>query len=303
MDVSVIIVNYKTANLICDCITSIIEKTKGLEYEVIVVDNDSEPNFENQIKKSIPEELYPSFKFIRLNKNIGFGRANNEGLRIAKGRNVFFLNPDTLLLNNAIKILSDFLDTHENVGACGGNLYDENKQPTYSYKMILPGIFWEINELLNNKPQEVIYGKVKHFYNVSSKPIPVGYITGADLMVKKSVLDKIGSFSPDFFMYFEETDLCARIKKEGLKIYNIPEARIMHLESKSFGDTLAYQSEFKTRLLEESRKIYYRRNSSKIGNLICDGIYNLFLTSRIKLVGNTKKKDFYKLRKSYFKRS
>ncbi|MCH5242289.1 MAG: glycosyltransferase family 2 protein [Muribaculaceae bacterium] len=302
MDVSVIIVNYKTANLICDCVTSIIEKTREITYEVIVVDNDSEPDFEEKIKKSIPDNLFPSFKFIALNKNIGFGRANNEGLKIAKGRNIFFLNPDTLLLNNAIKILSDFLDNHKNVGACGGNLYDENEQPTLSYKMFLPGILWEINELFNNKPQEILYGKTKHFYNVTSKPVSVGYITGADLMVKKSILETTGSFSPEFFMYFEETDLCARIRKSGFKIYSVPSARILHLESKSFSGSEAYQSEFKTRLLEESRKIYYRRNFSKTGNLICNGIYNLFLTSRIKLIGNQKKKDYYKLRKSYFKR-
>ena len=121
-------------------------------------------------------------------------------------------------------------------------------------------------------------------------------------MVKKSILETTGSFSPECFMYFEETDLCARFRKSGFKIYSVPSARILHLESKSFSGSEAYQSEFKTRLLEESRKIYYRRNFSKTGNLICNGIYNLFLTSRIKLIGNQKKKDYYKLRKSYFKR-
>ena len=119
MDVSVIIVNYKTVPLILDCLESLRAKTKGITYEVIVVDNNSGDDFQERIL-----ERFPEVQCLPLPENVGFGRANNEGLKIAKGRNIFFLNPDTLLLNNAIKILSDYLDGHPQVGACGGNLYD-----------------------------------------------------------------------------------------------------------------------------------------------------------------------------------
>lgn len=85
-----------------------------------------------------------------LPENLGFGRANNIGINLSKGRNVLFLNSDTVLLNNAVKILSDFLDLNLNVGACGGNLYDGCMNPAQSYRMMLPSVAWELNSLFNN---------------------------------------------------------------------------------------------------------------------------------------------------------
>lgn len=300
MDVSIIIVNYNTSKLIIDCVKSIINLTQGVEYEIIIVDNNSEPEFENTIRGGANLKKEQNCKFLGLPENIGFGRANNEGIKIARGRNIFFLNPDTILLNNAIKILSNFLDTHPKVGACGGNLIDADGNPTHSYKRILPGVFWEFNELLNNYPQKLIYGNINHYYNITNKPIKVGFITGADLMVKREVLEKTGTFSDEFFMYFEETDLCNRIHKSGYQIYSVPEAKICHLESKSFTADGAWQSELKTKLMEESRKIYYKRNTGKFKRRISNILYELFLNSRISLIKNTKKQEYYILRKLYY---
>ena len=111
-DVSIIIVNYKTSKLVADCIKSVINFTEGISYEVIVVDNNSEQDFKNEIIREVPDASKDNFHFIPLSENIGFGRANNEGLKIAGGRNIFFLNPDTILLNNAIKILSEMPEGH-----------------------------------------------------------------------------------------------------------------------------------------------------------------------------------------------
>lgn len=299
-DVSVIIVNYKTAFLIHDCILSLIELTKDINYEVIVVDNASEPDFKEKITYNLPYSLNSNFHYISLPENVGFGRANNAGLKIAKGRNIFFLNPDTVLLNNAIKILSDFLDNNPEAGACGGNLVDGEGKPTYSHKYLLPGIFWELNELLNDRLQKIIYGKINHYYNQESRPKSVAYITGADLMVKRDVLENTGSFSPEFFMYFEETDLCNRIIKSGKKIYNVPQALIKHLESKSFNETEEIQSELKTEWLEKSRLIYYSRNHNWFNRRISNFIYECFLNSRIILIRNNRKRNYYKLRKRYY---
>lgn len=300
MDVSVIIVNFKTADLIADCINSVIEKTIGVSYDVIVVDNNSEADFEEKILKVIPESLQDNFQFIALPENVGFGRANNEGLKIAKGRNVFFLNPDTVLINNAIKILSDFLNSHPKAGACGGNLYDEHSEPSFSFQRWLPGTLWELDQFFNSRPRKLVYGK-SDMHNFTGKIISVGFISGADLMVKRSILDEIGGFSPEFFMYYEESDLCARIKKAGYKIYSVPEARIIHLESKSFQSDGAWQSERKTIIFEESRKTYYRRNTSGINRAFANFIYDLNLLSRILLIRNPSKKEYYRLRRKWFR--
>lgn len=230
MDVSIIIVNYKTLPLIVNCINSIIQKSTGISYEIIVVDNNSSDNFSECLK----EKFGSLVTCVQLAENIGFGRANNEGVKIAKGRNILFLNPDTLLINNAIKILSDYLDANPKVGACGGNLYNEDMSPVLSYSMLLPSIEWELNLLSGSLLEKMRWGKNAQF-NHSNLKREVGYITGADMMVRYSVLDKVGCFSKHFFMYYEDSELAYRIKRTGYLIVSVPDARIQHLVGKSLG--------------------------------------------------------------------
>ena len=249
MDVSIIIVNYKTVPLILNCLRSVYQYTENLSFEIIVVDNNSGDDFERKIKAE-----YDNVKCIALAENIGFGRANNEGIKVAQGRNILFLNPDTLLLNNAVKILSDYLDAHPTVGVCGGNLYDEEMKPTHSYFMLLPSFVWELDLLCHGWLHRMAWGKNVQF-NHRGKPRKVGYICGADMMVKRSVLEQVGCFSPLFFMYYEETELTYRIKDAGYSIISVPEAKIQHLEGKSMGGKQINMS----RILysERSLSIYY----------------------------------------------
>lgn len=274
MDVSIIIVNYHTSHLIIDCLKSVYEKTNGITFEVIIVDNASGDGYDKIIETAFPDK---DIKFITLPENIGFGRANNAGFEIATGRNILCLNPDTILINNAIKILSDYLDANPDVGACGGNLYDEQMKPALSFRRLLPGIRWELNELSHLWIDSILYGKNQRF-NFTDHPVDVGYISGADLMMPKSIVDETKGFSPDFFMYYEETDLCHRIHQLGKKVVSIPSAHIQHLEGGSF-DT----SSINYGRLERSeigRMKYLKRNLSKTAQFIANTIYRLFLWSR-----------------------
>ena len=138
MDVSIIIVNYNTEKLVIDCINSIINKTTNINYEIIVVDNNSDNGSFNKIIDTFPISSYINtncldIKFIRNEQNIGFGLANNEGFKQAKGEYLFCLNPDTIIVNNAIKILYDFMENNTECGACGGNLYDLNMKYVHSF--------------------------------------------------------------------------------------------------------------------------------------------------------------------------
>lgn len=261
MDVSIIIVNYNTSVLIKNLLKTIEEKTEGVSYEVIVVDNNPTEQFAIDLKDYLEKIIY-----IPLKENVGFGRANNEGLRVATGRNIFFLNPDTLLLNNSIKLLSDFLDAHAEVGVCGGNLFDAELNPTHSYQMTLPSLSWELNLFLGrNAWFRLLYGK-SFTFNYSNKNKEVAYITGADMMVKRMVLEQVGPFNPDFFMYYEETELSYRVHKEGYKIINLPEVKIMHLEGKSIQTNFAKQQ-----MLLTSRKTYYKLTTGKklMDDILC----------------------------------
>lgn len=275
MDVSVIIVNYHTSELVTDCLRSLYAQCRGVELEVIVVDNASEPGLQRKFDALFPEL---EVKCLQLDENVGFGRANNAGAEIASGRNLFFLNPDTILVNDAVSILSGYLDSHPDTGAVGGNLYDEGMNPMLSFRRRYPGIRWELNELLHNWPDRLRYGDNRRF-NHTGQPMQVAYITGADLMIPASLFHGIGGFSPEFFMYYEETDLCRRISRAGYRIMSIPEARIQHLEGGSFSpDPEAIQA--RRRRAEHGRDTYYRRNVPPLRRHTANLLYRLFILSR-----------------------
>ena len=270
MKVSIIIVNYNTKELTKQCLQSVFEKTQDIDFEVIVVDNASHDGSQKMLK-----EEFTNVRLVENPENIGFGRANNEGIKIAKGQNVFLLNPDTILINNAVKTLSDYLDKNKNVAICGGNLFDEEMKPAHSFSNHFISIFYEIDLFTLNGLSKIIYGKNRNF-NHTKKNLEVACIVGADLMIKKTVFDQVGGFDPDFFMYHEEQELCLRVKKNGYKIVSVPESNIIHLEGKSFTCNL---NRLKRQL--EARNLFYKKTHSSFYKYIADSIFYLTAITRL----------------------
>ncbi len=239
MNISIILVSYNTKDLTRDCINSIYKYTKDVEFEI----------FADMIEKE-----FPDVKLIRNPDNKGFGAANNIAIRLSNAKYVFLLNTDTVLINNAIKIMYDFLEKNPDVGACGGNLYDENMQPSTS-KMPFPNV-------LNCTSISWIYKAVKNkLYKLKEikKVEEVDSIIGADMLLRKSVLDEVGLFDENIFMYGEEVDLCKRIKNNGYKIKAIPEPKIIHFGGKSTSNF------FKNIKLRVQNKYYYvRKHNGKL---------------------------------------
>lgn len=288
-DVSIIIVNYNTRDITARCIDSILEKTEGLSFEIILVDNASKDG-SREIFSNDDRIIY-----VYNEDNVGFGRANNIGVEIANGRNIFFLNSDTILVNNAVKILSDYLDKQSMVGACGGNLYSEGMCPTHSFRRSLPSVFSELDVLFAGTLSRLRYGRNREF-NHTVNPMVVGYITGADLMVKHNLLRDIGCFDMRFFMYYEETELCYRIKHAGFLVMSVPNAKIIHLEGGSFGDKSKRISERKARMSVESRYIYMRITHNRYYYWIIYTIWYATILSRIIVYAffNREKLEYWK---------
>lgn len=286
MDISIIYVNYKTGKLILDSIASVKKLTQGITYEIIVVDNASADGSVEAIKNA-----YPEVTCIEACENLGFGKANNLGIEQAKGEMLFFLNPDTLLVDNAIRILFEYLKQHPEAGACGGNLVDGNGNPANSFGRRFPSLWEEFLAVMYMKPVCWRH-KRSVFYNYTSRPMEVASIVGADLMVPRSVLDKTGYFSADFFMNFEETELCLRIKREGYRVVSVPEAQIIHLEGQS-----SYINASRVQRYFEGQYVFFRK---RYGNTGMKGLYLLLAFKcglrkwLFTLAGSAKKKEYWR---------
>lgn len=247
MDVSIIIVNYNSIDLTIDCVNSIFQQTADVKFEIIIVDNASK----NKEAERLQAEFENSVKMIEAKINLGFGKANNLGTKYAAGDYVFFLNPDTVLMNNAVKILWEEMKNNPDMGCTGGNLYTPERMPCPSFCLRFDDLGTEKRYaswryLMLSKAEQKLYRKHpalqirRKDFNDTNQKIEVAYIFGADMLVKKKLFEQLGGFDEDFFMYAEEEELSWRIKKRGEKIYNIPQAKIIHLE----GATLEKQHDF-----------------------------------------------------------
>ena len=258
--VSVIIVSYNTKELTKKCISSIFEKTKDLTYEIIVVDNDSRDGSVGELKKTFQDKI----TIIESKENLGFGRANNLGIKQAQGKYIFLLNSDTELINNAIKIFYDYMEQNPKVGICGGNLYDENMQPTFSCNNTTSS-FSSYFFHKYSYPLTKIYclATKRHIYpyfNYTDKIKYVGDIIGADMFTRKELLDKFGAFDENIFLYTEDTELNYRIYNNGYLIVSIPQAKIFHFCGKS-GSKDIINKHFQ--IIKSETYVYYKLYGKK----------------------------------------
>ncbi|MEE0084381.1 MAG: glycosyltransferase family 2 protein, partial [Paludibacteraceae bacterium] len=206
-ELSIIYVNYNTADQVMKSVESVRRNTKGIDYEIIVADNNSQND--TNLQTLIDDE---AVKVVRLDDNYGFGKANNAGVKESTGEYIFLLNPDTICHDNSIKILLDCLKADKAIGVIGPNLINAQSTPTHSFRRAGDGIITELNFSLFGLPYKALYGNNFEF-NHSGKQIEVAYTCGAAMMMRRETFEKIGGFDESFFMYYEDQDLCNRIKK------------------------------------------------------------------------------------------
>lgn len=234
MSLSIQIVNFRSRHYIEKCLFSIADNLPArIEAEILIINNDKEKITSlNGLSK---EGLF--FRIIELGENIGFGRAHNTGFRESRGEYILFLNPDTIILPRALEEMLDIFKKDEKIGIIGPLLID-------SHGMIQPDCFG-----IRRTPVSTIKAKFFAQKNIQTNRLKdifeVDWISGGAMLVRRDVFQKVGGFDEKYFMYFEDVDLCWRVKELGYRIVVGSKARVFHESGKSFASE------------KEKKKYYY----------------------------------------------
>lgn len=225
MVASVIIINWNTRDLLIDCIKSVYATTQGLEFEIWVVDNGS---WDDSVK--ILRNTFPDVNIVENKHNLGFAKACNQALRLIKSKYAILINTDTILTDGAIKTTIDFMEKNPAIGICGGQLLnpDGSRQNSIANTPNLA------TELLNKSLLRRLFHKKYpgKEHNIET-PVQVDSIVGAFMAVRKKAMDEAGLMDESYFFFFEETDWCLRMKKNGWKVFHHPNVKIYHLQGQT----------------------------------------------------------------------
>ncbi len=246
MDISVVIVNWNTRELLMDCIRSVYETVREIAFEIWVVDNGSTDGSQQAVKDGFPQVL-----LIENSQNRGFAAANNQALKKMTGRYALLLNSDAALTVGAAQTLLAFMESTPIAGMACGQLLNPDGSLQNSIANFPTLLTLTSNEtLLRILLPERFPSKRRNY----SGPIPVESGIGACLMVRKTAMDQVGIFDENFFFFFEETDWAYRMRLANWRIFFVPSARIIHAQGKSAASSISSRI-----LFYRSRYIYLRK--------------------------------------------
>ena len=297
MKLLVVIVNYKTPELTVDCLRSLSTEVPTVAggARVVVTDNASGDGSAEQIVAAVRDNGWGDWCEVRpLPKNGGFAYGNNEGIRPALASPdappyFFLLNPDTRVLPGALRAVVDFLDAHPKVGIVGTRVENEDgsvRRSVFRFHTVY-------SEVEGTLQVGVVSRLLKRYVvapPVPSEPVPAEWVSGASMVVRAEVFRRIGLLDEGYFMYFEETDLCLRARRDGWECWYVPQARIIHLVGQASGVTGSQRAaKRRPRYWFDSRRRFFRRNYGTATALLADvafatsfGIGNLLRRARLK---------------------
>ncbi|RZU39967.1 hypothetical protein BDD14_1377 [Edaphobacter modestus] len=262
LDLSIVIVNWNSKQFIEQCLTSIRTNVKFARYEIIVIDNASYDGCREML-----ENKFPDVMFIQSAENLGFARANNLAYGQSRGQNMLFLNPDTEIQGSAIQILLDALKSIPDAGMVGAKLLNSDRTLQTTCITALPSILNQAlasNYLRRRFPNWNLWG-MRPLYMKKQDVTAVEAISGACMMAKRDLLERIGCFTSDYFMYSEDMDLCAKITQTGTKIYYVPEAVIVHHGG---GSSSHSESNFSSVMQRESLTKFFQLHRGRTYSLM-----------------------------------
>jgi len=267
LQLSIVIVNYKVKFFLEQCLHSLRKAGRNLDHEIWVVDNHSDDGSREWL-----EPLFPEVKFVWNSENKGFAKANNQVLDHLRGKHILFLNPDTILSELVLTQCLTFLNEHPKVGAVGVKMVDGRGNFLWESKRSFPTAsvsFFKMIGLTAMFPRSSTFAKY-HLGNLDENANhEVDILSGAFMMLRKEVLDKIGGFDERFFMYGEDIDLSYRIKQAGWQNYYLGKANIIHFKGESTRKgEINYQRRFYGAMKEFYKKHFGRKHAGLSGFFI-----------------------------------
>lgn len=256
IDLSICIVSWNTRELLKNCLQSVSEGCDSdLDFEVIVTDNASRDGSAEMVAQQ-----FPTVRLITNGDNRGFGPACNQAVQVARGRHILFLNSDTIVLPGALEAMVEYLDRHASVGAVGCTLLNADgslQRSCWFGFTSLRSAAIDAFYLWRLAPRWELVRASEVVFDPGSAPIAVDHLLGACITIPRCVLDHVGLFDPQFFMFLEETDLCYRIGQAGYELHYLPDAKIIHLGGQSTSQNPAMK-----RRLYESQCLFLRKHGA-----------------------------------------
>ncbi|EKY29474.1 glycosyltransferase family 2 protein [Clostridium celatum] len=234
INLSIVIVNYKNYTLTQKCIKSVLETVKNINYEIIVIDNNSPNDSYEQLSSGFKK--VSNIKIIKNDKNVGFGGANNLGVEASKGEYILLLNPDIIVLDDAIEKMYNKINSDKEIGLISGKLLNDDYTIQYSCRRILPfnkfvACRTPLSKIVSSEKREKINDiyLMKDFDHNSTADVE--WVMGACMMMHKDEFIKLGGFSKEYFMYFEDVDLCYKVRKYNKTVVYLHNAQMIHLHN------------------------------------------------------------------------
>ena len=261
MKLSVVIVSYNVSHYLLQCLDSLQRALRGIDGEVIVVDNHSRDN-----SVALVHQAHPEVKVIENLHNLGFSKANNIALRQAKGEYALLLNPDNIVADNTIRDCIAFLDLHPDAGAAGVMMLNADGTVAPESRRGVPTpltSFYKLSGLCRMFPRSPRFGRYYLGHLPWQTPQQIDIVSGAFCMLRRSVLDKVGLLDEDYFMYGEDIDLSYRILKQGATNWYLPYP-ILHYKGES-----TQKSSFRyVHVFYQAMLIFFRKHFSHLGLLV-----------------------------------
>ncbi len=290
MDLSIVIVNFNTKQLTIDAIHSVFHSKTNHSYEILLVDNNSSDGSVEAFHKE-----FPNITIFENKENVGFSKANNQAIKVANGRYVLLLNSDTIVHEETLQVMIDFMEAYPKVGASGCKVILPDGSLDKACRRGFPtpaASFYHFSGLAKLFPNNPRLNQYQLGHLDPDKDYPVDCLVGAFMLLRKEAIEQVGLLDEEFFMYGEDIDWCYRIKEAGWEIYYYPFTSIIHYKgASSHRKPFKILYEFHRAMILFHRKHFAKKTLFIVNWLVYVGVSLRFLSSLITNTFKAKKKN------------